>query len=138
MKLEKILTVFGKPGLFHLDAQTRSGFLVTSLSDGKRVVVNARNNVSLLSEIAIYTLEKEMPISDVFRTIQTKENNGKTSVNHKDSKDVLEEYFFSILPNYDEERVYVSDIRKIIQWYNILLEKGFLDEEQEMKDSQEL
>ncbi|MDO5608745.1 MAG: DUF5606 domain-containing protein [Capnocytophaga sp.] len=129
MKLEKILTISGKPGLFHLESQTRTGFLATSLLDNKRITVSIRHNVSLLSEIAIYTLEKEVPLNEVFKAIKEKENNGNTSVNHKDSKDTLEEYFFGVLPNYDEERVYASDIRKIIQWYNILLDKGFLEEE---------
>lgn len=94
MKLDKVLAITGKPGLFHLESQTRTGFLATSLLDGKRITVGVRNNVSLLSEIAIYTLEKEIPLSEVFQAIKNKENGGGTSISHKDSKDVLEEYFF--------------------------------------------
>ncbi|MDO4228461.1 MAG: DUF5606 domain-containing protein [Capnocytophaga sp.] len=128
MNLSKILAISGKPGLYHLESQTRTGFLATSLLDGKRISVGIRNNVSLLSEIAIYTLEKEVPLTEVFKNIKEKENNGKTSVSHKADGAILEEYFFSILPNYDEDRVYASDIKKVLQWYNLLHEKGFLEE----------
>ncbi|MDO5104258.1 DUF5606 domain-containing protein [Capnocytophaga sp.] len=128
MNLSKILAISGKPGLYHLDSQTRTGFLATSLADGKRVSVGIRNNVSLLSEIAIYTLEKEVPLAEVFKNIKEKENNEKASVSPKSDNATLEEYFFSVLPNYDEDRVYASDIKKVIQWYNLLLEKGFLEE----------
>lgn len=129
MKLDKILAISGKPGLYVLQAQTRSGFLALSLLDNKRVTIGLRSNVSLLSEIAIYTLEEEKPLSEVFKAIKEKENGKPTSVSHKDSKEVLEEYFFSVLPNYDEDRVYHSDIRKVIQWYNLLIDKGYLEEE---------
>lgn len=128
MKLDKILAISGKPGLYQLQTQTRSGFLVRSLLDEKRISVGLRNNVSLLSEIAIYTLEGEKPLAEVFKAIKDKENGAKTSVSPKAEKHQLEEYFFSVLPNYDEERVYTGDIKKIIQWYNLLLEKGLLEE----------
>ncbi|ATA89730.1 hypothetical protein CAPN001_20040 [Capnocytophaga stomatis] len=134
MNLNKILAISGKPGLYHLESQTRTGFLATSLLDGKRVSVGIRNNVSLLSEIAIYTLETEVPLAEVFKNIKQKENNGKTSISHKSDDATLEEYFFSVLPNYDEDRVYASDIKKVIQWYNLLLEKGFLEETPENKE----
>lgn len=122
MGLEKILSVAGKPGLYKLITQTRTGFVAESLLDGKRITVSLRSSVSVLSEIAIYTLEEEVPLRDVFKKIQEKENGGKTSIGHKEEKIKLEEYFFEVLPNYDEDRVYVSDIKKVIQWYNILTE----------------
>lgn len=127
MGLEKILSVAGKPGLYKLITQTRSGFVAESLLDGKRISVGLRSNVSVLSEIAIYTLEEELPLREVFLKIQEKENGGKTSVGHKEDKLKLEEYFFEVLPNYDEDRVYASDIKKIIQWYNILVDKDIAD-----------
>lgn len=126
MSLETILSISEKPGLFKLIKQTRSGFIAESLIDGKRLSVNLRNNVSLLSEIAIYTLTEEIPLQDVFLKIREKEGDNATSVNHKESKDHLEEYFFSILPDYDEDRVYPSDIKKVIRWYNILHENNML------------
>jgi hypothetical protein len=127
MGLDKILAISGKPGLYELKAQTRSGFVAESLIDGKRISVGLRNNVSLLSEIAIYTLTEEVPLREVFNKIAEKENGGKTAVSHKDSKDKLEEYFFEVLPDYDEDRVYASDIKKVLQWYNLLNEKGITD-----------
>src|SRR5690606_22212016 len=127
MALDKILSIGGKPGLYKLLTQTRTGFVGESLLDGKRLTVGLRNNVSVLSEIAIYTLEEEVPLREVFQKIKEMEGGQKTSVNHKADKLELEEYFFEILPNYDEDRVYPSDIKKIIQWYNILVDQGLTD-----------
>ncbi len=128
MSLNKIIAIAGKPGLYHLIKQTRGGFIAESLLDKKRLSVNIQQNVSVLSEIAIYTLEKEVPLKDVFLSIKNKENGNKTSVGPKEGKDKLEEYFFDILPNYDEDRVYASDIKKVIQWYNLLLDKELLND----------
>ena len=122
MSLEKILTISGKPGLYQLQNQTRNGFLAISLIDGKKISVSARQNVSILAEIAIYTLTKELPLSEVFTKIFDKEKGGE-AISHKSTKDELEEYFFEILPDYDEDRVYPSDIKKIVQWYNLTNQK---------------
>ena len=127
MALDKILSIGGKPGLYKLLTQTRSGFVGESLLDGKRVTVGMRSNVSVLSEIAIYTLEEEVPLREVFQKIKEKESGKKTGISHKAEKIELEEYFFEILPNYDEDRVYASDIKKIIQWYNILIDNNISD-----------
>jgi len=137
MSLEKILSIGGKPGLYRLLTQTRTGFVAESLMDKKRISVSARNNVSVLSEIAIYTLEEELPLRQVFQKIQLKEKGGKTSVAHKAEKIALEEYFFQVLPNYDEDRVYASDIKKVIQWYNLLHDNGITDFSDEESDSTE-
>lgn len=123
MSLDKILSISGKPGLYELKAQTRGGFLAESLVDGKKISVSARHNVSLLSEIAIYTLSEEVPLREVFTKIAAKENGG-TAISHKSSKDELEEYFFNVMPDYDEDRVYASDIKKVVQWYNLLQKNG--------------
>ena len=131
MSLEKILAIGGKPGLFKLIAQTRGGFIAESLLDGKKLSVSVQNNVSLLSEIAVYTLTEEMPLKEVILKIKEKENGEKTPVSHKDSKDKLEEYFFEVLPDYDEDRVYASDIKKIVQWYNLLQQNNMLNFEVE-------
>ena len=127
MALDKVLSISGKPGLYKLVTQTRSGFLAESLIDKKRISVGIQQNVSILSEIAIYTLEEEMPLKEVFKKISEKENGVETSVSHKVSKDQLEEYFFGVLPNYDEDRVYASDIKKVVSWYNTLLKNDLLD-----------
>lgn len=128
MNLTKVLAISGKPGLYHLETQTRSGFLATSLADGKRISVGIRNNVSLLSEIAIYTLEKEVPLTEVFTNMKNFEDGKEARISPKSDGATLEEYFSQVLPNYDRDRVYASDIKKIIQWYNLLLAKGFLEE----------
>ncbi|WP_445384509.1 DUF5606 family protein [Robiginitalea sp. IMCC44478] len=127
MSLDKILSIGGKPGLYRLLTQTRSGFVAESLVDGRKLTVGLSGNVSVLSEIAIYTLEEELPLRTVFEKIKQKENGKKTEIDHKAEKIRLEEYFFEILPNYDEDRVYASDIKKIIQWYNLLISKGLDD-----------
>ncbi|MEN3324833.1 DUF5606 domain-containing protein [Mariniflexile soesokkakense] len=137
MSLEKVIAITGKPGLYKLVAQTRGGFVAESLIDKKRLSVNVQQNVSVLSEIAIYTLTEEVPLKEVFKSIKKKENGGATSVKAKDSKDRLEEYFFEVLPDYDEDRVYVSDIKKVIQWYNLLLEHNMLDLEEDSKSKKE-
>ncbi|WNH12877.1 DUF5606 domain-containing protein [Thalassobellus suaedae] len=134
MSLDKILAIGGKPGLYKLVTQTRGGFVAESLIDKKRISIGVRQNVSVLSEIAIYTLTEEVPLKQIFETIMKKENGEQTSVKPKDSKDKLEEYFFDILPDYDEDRVYVSDIKKVVQWYNLLQQHNLLDGIQEEKE----
>ena len=126
MSLEKILSIAGKPGLYQLKTQTRNGFVAQSLLDGKKITVGTRHNVSLLSEIAIYTLTEEVPLREVFQKISEKESGG-AALSHKASKDELEEYFFEVLPDYDEDHVYASDIKKVIQWYNLLHKSGITD-----------
>jgi hypothetical protein len=139
MSLDKILSISGKPGLYQIVTQTRNGAIVESLIDKKRITVGAHSNISILSEIAIYTLTEEVPLRDVLKKVKDKENAEKTSVSHKDGKDTLEEYFFNVLPDYDEDRVYASDIKKIIQWYNLLHTNDLLDylEAEEDGDSSE-
>lgn len=127
MSLDKILSIGGKPGLYELVTQTRSGLVAQSLIDGKKISVGIANNISVLSEIAIYTLTEELPLREVFQKIKEKEKGEKASVAPKSGKLVLEEYFFDILPDYDEDRVYPSDIKKIIQWYNLLVEQNLAD-----------
>nr|WP_027124565.1 DUF5606 domain-containing protein [Gelidibacter mesophilus] len=120
MSLDKILSISGKPGLYKIVTQTRSGFVAESLLDNKRITVNIHSNVSVLSEIAMYTLTEEVPLREVLKKVREKEGGKQTAISHKDSKDKLEEYFFEVLPDYDEDRVYPSDIKKVIQWYNML------------------
>lgn len=134
MSLDKILSISGKPGLYKVVTPTRNGFVAESLLDNKRITVNAHSNVSVLSEIAVYTLTEELPLREVFKKIRTKENGETTSISHKDDKSTLEEYFFDVLPEYDEDRVYASDIKKIVQWYNLLQQHGLLGTLDETKE----
>jgi len=137
MTLDKVLSISGRPGLFKLVTQTRNGFIAESLVDNKKLSVNMQHNVSILSEIAIYTLSEELPLKDVFNKIKVKENGKQTAISHKDSRDKLEEYFFEVLPDYDEDRVYASDIKKIIQWYNLLEKHEMLNFDDVEKSSDE-
>lgn len=123
MEYSKIITISGKPGLYKILSQTKTGFIVESLLDQKRLPIASANNVSLIENIAIYTYEEEVPLLTVFKSIFEKENREKT-ISHKENSKKLTLYFSEILPNYDEERVYVSNIKKIIQWYNILVDAG--------------
>jgi hypothetical protein len=128
MSLEKILSISGKPGLYVLKVQTRTGFVAESLMDGKKVTVSLKSNVSLLSEISIYTYDAEKPLSEIIQNIAKKENKGQT-ISHKEDNATLLNYFREILPDYDEERVYASDVKKIVNWYNTLQAKGLLVDE---------
>ena len=129
--LETIISIAGYPGLYKLLAQTKGGFVAESLIDQKRVTVPLRAKVSMLSEIAVYTLEKELPLKEVFSLISAKESGKPAAVSPKADKIDLVAYFFEVLPSYDEERVYASDIKKIISWYNLLSQRGLLSSETE-------
>src|SRR5690606_4594281 len=113
MELDKVVSISGKPGLYELKAQTRGGCVAESMLDGTKKSVNIRHNVSLLSEIAVYTYSEEVPLREIFQKIFEKEE-GKEAISQKESKEKLEAYFAEVLPDYDVERVYISDIKKII------------------------
>ena len=134
MSLSKILAISGKPGLYALKAQTKAGFLVESLLTGKKVAVGARDNVSLLSEIAIYTYTEEVSLREILAKIKEKEAGAET-ISHKVSKTELMAYFSEILPEYDEDRVYASDIKKVIQWYNLLHKNDLLNLEEVVEET---
>ena len=135
MNVEKILAIAGKPGLFELKLQTRSGFLAESLLDGKKITVGLSSNVSLLSEISMYTYTEEKPLVEIMRAIAIKEDEGPTSVSHKEDNTKLIAYFQEILPDYDADRVYASDIKKLLNWYNILQAKGMVSKEEPKVES---
>lgn len=124
MELKDIVSINGKPGLFEIKAQSKGGIIVESLLDGKKIPVTATHNISALNEIAIYTYEEEIPLRIVFKTIGEKEK-GAAAISPKESEKVLTNYFREILPNFDEERVYTSNIKKVLQWYNLLASKNF-------------
>lgn len=138
MTLDKILAIAGKPGLFALKIQTRTGFVAESLIDGKKITVGLKSNVSLLSEISVYTYSEEKPLTEIMRTIAIKEDNGPT-ISHKEENSKLIAYFLEVLPDYDQERVYPSDIKKIVNWYNMLQAKGLVSkEEPKIENSEEV
>ncbi|MDE1206814.1 DUF5606 domain-containing protein [Tenacibaculum larymnensis] len=124
MEFNKIIAVTGKPGLYEILSQTKTGVIVKSIVDGKRFPITATHNVSLLENIAIYTYEEEVPLAQVLKNIADKED-GKEAISHKESANKLTTYFGEVLPGFDEERVYASNIKKVIQWYNILAKAEF-------------
>jgi hypothetical protein len=126
MDLSKIIAVSGRPGLYKINTQTRAGVVATSLIDGKRITANASVQISVLGEIQVYCIGKETPLLDVFVKILAFESGNPSSISPKSSSAELEAYFFEILDNYDEERVYPNDIKKILQWYNLLLSKKMI------------
>lgn len=131
MKLDDILSIGGKPGLFKLVKATRQGVLVESLLTGKRMPVSQRADVSALSDIAIYTYEEELPLEEVYDRIHAKLDGAKAKDIKKASHDELKAYISEFLPDYDEDRVYPSHIKKLFSWYNVLHECGLLSRQPE-------
>ena len=138
MDLTKILAISGKPGLYKMLSQTKSGFVVEALSDGRRFPVFAHERVSSLEEISIFTTgEEDLPLKDVFKKLFEKLE-GKPGPDPKSLEDDVKKLFEETIPDYDAERVYISDMKKAIAWYNILLEKEMLDfTEEESQEGQE-
>jgi len=139
MNLDKVLSISGKPGLYELISRSKGGFIVKSLNTGKKTAVSIRQNISMLGEIAIYTYEDETPLYKVFRNIAEKESNQK-AIDPKSSSNDLKTYFQEVLPDYDDERVYVSNIKKVLQWYNTLIDLGvteFVAEKAEEREEKE-
>lgn len=130
--LKEILSIAGKPGLQRLISNASNAIIVESLIDGKRFPAYSNSKIIALEDISIYTENEDMPLKEVFKRIYDKEN-GKPAINHKESQEKITTYFNEIVPEYDKERVYISDIRKIIQWYNLLVSRGILNFEQEQE-----
>ncbi len=135
MNLEGIVAIAGKPGLFKMVSQAKNTLIVESLIDGKRVPLYASHQVSALEDIGIYTYDDTAPLSDVFAAIAKKEN-AEATISHKVSKNELYAWLREVLPDFDEDRVYQSDIKKLAQWYNALQKAGLVKlEEKEKKNS---
>lgn len=135
MDLTKILAVSGKPGLFKMLTQAKNSFIVESLVDGKRFPVFSHERVSSLEEISIFsTGDDDIPLREIFRKI-FEQLEGKSAPDPKSDPDVIKAFFAGVVPDFDEERVYPSDIKKVIAWYNLLLEKEMLDFEEEKEGS---
>lgn len=124
--LKEILSISGQGGLFKVVSQGKNSLIVESLTDGKRMPAHASSRVSALEDISIYTEEGDVKLYEVLKRINEKENGGP-AIDSKSSNEQLKSYFLQVLPEYDKERVYVSDIKKVISWYNILQEKSMLD-----------
>ncbi len=133
--LKGILAISGHSGLFKMVSNTKNAIIVESLVDKKRMPAYASSKISALEDIAIFTDEGDVPLKDVFKNIMAKEN-GEKAISHKASSNELKSYMSEILPNYDENRVYVSDMKKIFQWYNLLQEQDMLNETEDEKSEE--
>ena len=123
--LKGILAITGQPGLFKVLSEGKNNVVIESLLTGKKSTAYADAKMSTLEDIAIYTFQEDVPLKTVLRKIFDKENGGKT-IDVKSSPDELKKYFAEILPDYDKTRVYGSDVKKVLSWYNLLNEKGLL------------
>ena len=125
--LKKILSISGRPGLFKLVSHAKGALIVEALSTGKRTLAYSHDKVTSLGDIAMYTQSGEEPLYKVLDSVKKKENGAVASVSPKADKEVLRTYFAEILPDFDTERVYPTDISKLISWYNILVQSGITD-----------
>ena len=130
--LKEILSISGKPGLYKLVNNTSNAIIVESLLDGKRFPAYSNSKIISLEDISIYTENEDMPLKEVLKRIFDKEN-GADILSHKEATEKIQAYFEEVVPEYDKERVYVSDMRKIIQWYNLISKKKILNFSEEKK-----
>lgn len=135
--LKDILSISGKPGLFKMITQGKNHVIVESLTDGKRLPVHSYTKISALSDIAVYTMSEEIPLEEVMVKIFSMEGGKTASVKPNDGGNALKDYFEDALPEYDRDRVYVSDIKKILRWYDELIGHQLIDPEQYAKEKEE-
>ena len=133
MNLAEIMSISGKPGLYKMISHTKTGMLVESMQDQKRFPVFAHEKISSLEEISIFTETDDIPLKEVFKKINGLLE-GEKALSHKSPASELKDFFDDAVPDYDKERVYVSDIKKVIQWYNVLHEMELLDFTEEDDD----
>ena len=137
--LRTILSIAGKPGLYRLLSQGRNMLIVETLdATKKRVPVYASDKVTSLGDISMYTDEDDVPLSQVLNSLKVKENGAIVAFDYKKASVAeLQEFFAQVLPNFDRDRVYSSDIKKLIQWYNILINAGVTEFEEAPEEGQE-
>jgi len=129
MNIKGIIAISGRPGLFKVVAQSKNSVIVESMIDKKRFPAYASEKISTLEDISIFTYDDDVKLTDVFKSILDK-NEGGLCISHKEDISKLESELTSILPNYDANRVYPSDIKKIFQWYNLLHDAGLMQSEE--------
>ena len=140
---DTILAISGKPGLYRLISQGRGMLIVETVgADKKRLPAGARDRVTSLNDVSMYTNEDDKPLMEIYKSIADKENGQPTSIDYKKaSKQELADFMASVLPDYDRDRVHDSDIKKLIQWYNILVNGGytkFVDESEAAAETAEV
>jgi len=125
MKLDEVISISSRQGLFKILSKTRYGFIAQSLIDNKKISTKINDQISILNEIQVFGNNEKKPLEEIFKSIFKNENGLQTKITHKSSKDDLMNYFYLIFDNYDKDRVYPNDVKKIIKWYNLLLDKDF-------------
>jgi hypothetical protein len=130
MDLSGIISIAGMSGLYKVIAQTKNGLIVESLVDKKRVQAFNTHKISALADVSMYSTGDDVPLKDVFQKIYDKEKGG-ACIDHKSADAELKKYFKAAFPEYDEDRVYVSDIKKVLNWYNLLQKDGLLEKKEE-------
>lgn len=135
--LKTILSISGKPGLYKLVSQAKNMLVVESLVTGKRTPAYAHDKVISLGDIAIFTEDGEVPLREVMDKVKEKENGAVASIDLKSDPEALRKYFSEVLPDFDRERVYPTDIKKLLSWYNLLVEKGLTDFSEEKEEKKE-
>lgn len=141
---KKIVAISGKPGLYRVLSQGKNMLIVESLTDGKRMPAHSTDKVIVLNDISMFTQSEDKPLREILEALKAKENGAKASIDPKTDAKALRSYFEEIVPDFDHERVYPSDIKKLIQWYNLLVETGNADfsieegtsEEKQAKDKE--
>ena len=123
--IKTILSISGRPGLFKLVSQGKNMLIVESLSTGKRVPAYAHDKIISLGDISIYTMDEDISLAKVFESIKEKNEGKEVDLKSLNNDNALREYFETILPDYDQDRVYTNDIKKVFNWYNQLIVAGF-------------
>ena len=137
--LNSILAISGKPGLFKMVSQGKNMIIVESLLDKRRMPAYGSERIISLGDIAMFTDEEDVPLRRVFKSIQTKENGAKIAIDLKKAgNDELRAYLQEVLPNFDRDRVHTSDIRKLIQWYNLLVDNSLTDFEEPVENTEDI
>ncbi len=136
MDLSKILSISGKSGLFKVVSNVKNAVIVESLLDQKRFPAFGHEKISSLEEISVFTQGEDMPLKDVFKAFFTKLE-GKPAIDAKSDNPVLKKFFGEMIPDFDPDRVYVSDIKKMISWYNLLLEHKLIDFTKKKEEKEE-
>ncbi len=137
MNLQGIISIAGRPGLYKIVAQGKNSVIVESMTDKKRFPAHASDKISALEDISVYTTDEDVKLIEVYKKMY-ESLNGNAGLSHKDDPKKLREYVITFLPNYDSERVYDSDVRKLFQWYNTLIAEGLLIPEVEITETEEV
>lgn len=130
MDLSKIMSISGKPGLYKMVSQSKSGLVVESLIDGKKIPVFASDRVSSLQEISMFATDGDVPLKEVLLKV-FKFTDHQPAIDPKSDTKALMQFMDQVMPDWDRDRIYASDIKKLLTWYNLLLSKELIDDHEE-------